>query len=212
MIRINLLPQKTSPKEIKGRRLFLAGVGILSLTVVLMVVHYYTTVDRTQITKYRKEAARYRQLISKMPKLKKIPKDKIKELEKEYNTKEAAVRRIESVRSNPVFALLELSRILSIGKGPTVDPAKAKLSLELDANWDPTGVWLTQIKEQNRVAEIAGFARTNHDVSEFAKRLNVSAYFINPTILETREVEDKKGGRKAVFSKVAFKLRVRMVY
>ena len=211
MIRINLLPQKTSPKEIKGRRLFLAGVGILSLTLLLVVVHYNITVDRTQITKYRREAARYRKLLSKLPKLKKIPKEKIKELEKEYHTKEAAVKRIESVRSNPVFALLELSRILSIGKGPTVDPAKAKLSLELDSSWDPTSVWLTQIKEKNRIAEISGFARSNHDVSEFAKRLNVSAYFVNPSIMETKQVEEKKGN-KTLFTKVSFKLRVRMVY
>jgi len=109
--------------------------------------------------------------------------------------REDAIKKLESARSGPTAAMLELSRLLTPGKGPTVDAdrylqqqQKNPLSV-INPGWDARRVWLLSFKERARTVEITGLARDSTDVSELALRLKASSYFWDVRLLS--------GGQKA---------------
>ncbi|MDA3862658.1 MAG: PilN domain-containing protein [Deltaproteobacteria bacterium] len=218
MIKINLVPQKVSPNVARGKQwlgLFLLAIG---LTAAGCYYHYNSMVDLSSIEENKKKAAslarQKKDLFKQIGKIKVIPAEKKKKIQERYKKKLKMVTRIENVRSNPVFALLELSRILSIGQMPTVVSSLNQTKINLDPNWVPTPIYLTSLKENNREVSIKGVTMSYSDVSEFAKRLNYSAYFRNPEIVETKKIKEKKKTKDndIEITKVDFSLRAIMVY
>lgn len=96
---------------------------------------------------------------------------------------EDVVAKLQSARQGPTRVLLELSKLLSEGGGPTVSPGRlAALRREnplagFNPGWDPRRLWLTSFTEQNRECTIRGYGKTNEDVAEFLRRLNLSSLF-----------------------------------
>ena len=116
---------------------------------------------------------------------------------KELRDREAAIATLESARTGPTSALLELSRLLTVGgRGPSTDRDKIE-QLKRDnptevynANWDPRRLWLTSYKEADRVVRMGGLARDGEDVSELQRRLKLSDYFVEVKLLPGEKITD----------------------
>src|SRR5687767_7927865 len=101
----------------------------------------------------------------------------------------------KNVQKNP-GELAEVIRILTKGKGPTVDKAKAakqKFTV-MDPKWDPKRAWLIQFKLQGQKVAVTGGAATMNDVLQFAKRIQLSKFFSGAVIQKGERKQDKKRG------------------
>jgi type IV pilus assembly protein PilN len=115
---------------------------------------------------------------------------------KALKDREEAITKLQSARSGPTATLLELSRILTPGKGPTVDRTKLE-QLRRDnpqaapnPSWEARRVWLAKVSEAQRSMRITGFARDAEDVSEFLRRLQVSDFFSDVRLMPAMRTTD----------------------
>jgi type IV pilus assembly protein PilN len=141
--------------------------------------------------------------------------DKIKEQRQDLLKQQKTIDALKTGRTGPVFLLREMSEILTAGKGPTFDRASYEERLRRDPNvgfnsgWDPRRVWLESFDETQRKVHVHGSARTNEDVAEFLKRLQLSVFFVDVTPESTTQVGDGAGGGG---KHVTFNLNARVVY
>ena len=117
---------------------------------------------------------------------------------KELRDREDAIQKLQSARTGPTSALLELAHVLTAeASGPTTDRDKLEQlkrdnpAVVYNANWDPRRLWLTSYKEADRIVKIDGLARDGEDVAEFERRLKLSDYFYDVKLLPGAE-----GGRR----------------
>ena len=115
----------------------------------------------------------------------------------ELRDREDAIGKLQSARTGPTATLLELSKILTTGHGPTTDRDRIEQlkrdnpSAVPNPNWDPRRLWLTKYSEVDRSVKIEGLARDGEDVAEFLRRLSLSDYFYKVRPLPASEVADK---------------------
>jgi len=187
LIRINLMPQKRRADRGDGSQLWLAVVMVMMLALVaaLFVFHGFKTEElndqrrknaelTSQIDQSKSTVANHEDVKGKLTQLR---------------AREEAINRLQSARTGPTAILLELARLLTPGRGPSVDPDRLS-ALRRDnplavfnPAWDSRRLWLTKFVEQNRKLHIEGFAQDGEDVSELARRMNLSSYFANVQLL-----------------------------
>jgi len=115
----------------------------------------------------------------------------------ELKDREDAIAKLQAARTGPTSVLLELSRILTAGRGPTADHDKIEQLKRDDptavpnVNWDPRRLWLTRYSEVDRNVKMEGLARDGEDIAEFMRRLAVSDYFYDVKPLPASETNDK---------------------
>ena len=115
---------------------------------------------------------------------------------KELKDREVAIDKLQGARTGPTEAVMEISHILSVDRGPTTDPKKIeKLRRENpnalpNGSWDPHRLWVVQYVEKERDVTITGLARDGEDVSEFLRRLTVSEYFYDLSLLPGGKTTD----------------------
>jgi len=206
MIRINLLPQK---KQLRRRgeagapdvgsgegesQVWLAFVlGAILLEVIVLLFVYKTKEDQlTQVQKHNTELSGNIDNIKREISQHASIKSQLKEL----RDREEAIQKLQSARTGPTATMLELSHILTPGRGPTVDRDKLE-QLKRDnpgavpnQAWDPRRLWLSSYKETDRVVRVSGFARDGEDVSEFLRRLALSDYFYEVRLLPASKAID----------------------
>ncbi|MBC8132171.1 MAG: PilN domain-containing protein, partial [Deltaproteobacteria bacterium] len=142
--------------------------------------------------------------------------DAIKQQRADLLKQQKTIDALKTGRTGPVYLMRELSEILTTGKGPTFDRVSYEERLRRDPNvgfnagWDPRRVWLETFDEVQRKVRIQASARTNEDVAEFLKRLQLSVFFAEVTPESTTQVTDSVGAGGA--KRVAFKLSARVVY
>jgi type IV pilus assembly protein PilN len=201
MVRINLLPDKRGqagrrPTTVEPGQLWLVAVlgaalatGVVCLFVQKMkegelaAILADNAVTQGQIDAISKQMADHPQITARL---------------KELRDREEAIQRLQSARTGPTSALLELSHLLTVGgSGPSTDRDKIE-QLKRDnptevfnANWDPRRLWLTSYKEADRVVKMGGLARDGEDVSELERRLKLSDYFAEVKLLPGSKVTDK---------------------
>jgi type IV pilus assembly protein PilN len=113
---------------------------------------------------------------------------------------EALVNELNRGRSGPTRVLVELSKILSVNGGPTIDPRELERiqrenpHVRINRGWDVKRLWLSSFVEENRQCRIQGTGKTNDDVAEFLRRLALSEIFTNVTLERTQSVEDRDSG------------------
>ncbi len=194
MIRINLLAQKKRAEGSDGSQVWLAVVMVVILVEVaaLFVLHSFKAEELTQ--QQRKNA----ELESQIGQAKKnvANHDQVKADLALLRARETAIQKLQSARSGPTAILMELARILTPGRGPSVDPDRlAQLRRDnplsvFNPNWDSRRLWITAYGEVERKLKIDGSARDGEDVSELARRLNLSSYFYDVRLLPaTREAD-----------------------
>ena len=192
MIRINLLAQKKRAERSDGSQVWLAVVMVVVLAEVaaLFVLHSFKAEELTQ--QERKNA----ELTSQIEQAKKnvANHEQVKADLATLRAREEAIQQLQTARSGPTAILMELARILTPGRGPSVDPDRlAQLRRDnplsvFNPNWDSRRLWVTGYVESQRKLKIDGKARDGEDVSELARRLNLSSYFYDVNLLPaTRE-------------------------
>lgn len=212
MIRVNLLPRKRRAEQKSS-----AGQGWLVVVMVVLLAEisglfawhsYNESIFKQQGRKnaeLRAQIEQSKQAVRNHPEI----KQKLAEL----RAKEDAIAALQSARTGPTSVLLELARILTPGRGPTVDPAKLEeLRREnplavFSPSWDARRLWLTKFKEENRQVQILGVARDGEDVSEFARRLGLSGYFADVRLMPGQRSTTKAGELELVEFELLAKVR-----
>jgi type IV pilus assembly protein PilN len=205
MIRINLLAQKKRAERSDGSQLWLVVVMVVVLAEVaaLFVLHSFKAEELSD--QQRKNA----ELTSQIEQAKKnvANHDQVKAELLLLRARETAIQQLQNGRSGPTAILMELARILTPGRGPSVDPDRlAQLRRDnplsvFNPNWDARRLWITSYVEAQRKLKIDGTARDGEDVSELARRLNLSSYFYDVRLLPAL--------RKADFVEFSIEAKVR---
>ncbi len=214
MIRVNLLPQKREAarrQSAEGSQLWLAVVGgLVLLELVVLVFTYKAKQDELGVvSKHNQELdANIGTIKSQI-----ANHAAIKTQLKEFRDREEAIQKLQAARTGPTSTLLELSHVLTPGRGPTVDRDKIE-QLKRDnpssvpnPNWDPRRLWMTSYSEVERTVKINGLARDGEDVSEFLRRLTLSDYFSDLKLLPATKVRDTKTKLELVQFQLSAKAR-----
>lgn len=212
MIRINLLPRKRNREQgtTAGQGWLLVAMVVLLVQVCgLIAFHSYNeSILKEQTRKNSVLRVEIDQLKQRV-----VNHDAIKAKLAELRAKEDAIAALQSARTGPTAVLLELARILTPGRGPTVDPVKLEeLKREnplavFSPNWDARRLWLTKFVEENRQVQIVGVARDGEDVSEFARRLSLSGYFADVRLMPGQRAAGKSGEIELVDFELQAKVR-----
>ena len=187
MIRINLMPQKRRAERSEGSQLWLAVVMVMMLALVagLFVFHGFKGEElkdqlrknaelQSQIDQSKNAVANHDQVTAKLAQLR---------------AREEAIGKLQSARTGPTAVLLELARLLTPGRGPSVDPDRLSQLRRDDPlavfnpAWDARRLWLVKFVEDHRKLHLEGFAQDGEDVSELARRMNLSSYFADVRLL-----------------------------
>ena len=212
MMRINLIRAKRARRRDAGERaLVIMGASVLAAVAVMIIINLRAAgelqalvrgnnVVKDDIERLKAELGDY---------------DVIKQQRLDLLKQQKTIDALRTGRTGPVYLMRELSEILTAGKGPTFDRQGYEDRLRRDPNvgfntgWDARRVWLETFEEVQRKVRIHGSARTNDDVAEFLKRLQLSVFFADVAPESTTQVADGGGGGE---KHVTFILSARVVY
>jgi type IV pilus assembly protein PilN len=195
MIRINLLAsKKRAEKSSEGSQVWLAVVMVVVLAEVAALFVFHSVKAEELSDQVRKNA----ELTSQIDQGKRnvANHDKVKGELATLRAREEAIQKLQSARTGPTAILMELARILTPGRGPSVDPDRlAQLRRDnplsvFNPNWDSRRLWITGFVESQRRLKIDGNARDGEDVSELARRLNLSSFFYDVKLLPATRDKD----------------------
>jgi type IV pilus assembly protein PilN len=195
VIRVNLLPhtreQRAAPEASQLWMLVVMGVAVLEI-VGLFFFHQAKEEELAELT------GQVQRLENEINDIRALVKDhdKVKEKLGIMRAREEAIAKLQAGRKGPTAVLLELSKILTPGKGPTIDEATAQKMrtnpmASFNPAWDTRRVWLTNFTEAARSVRLEGKARDGTDVYEFAQRLRLSQFFSNVTLLPGKQDTEK---------------------
>ncbi len=214
LVRINLLPQKRSKRaqtSEPSQGWLIAVMVLLALEVIGALLLFSS--KQEELDELKKETRRLQSEI-------RISKDKVKdhpkvqEQLKVLRAREDAIAKLQSARTGPTAVLLELARLTTKGRGPSISPEElAKVQNDnplamYNASWDSKRLWLTSFVEDKRTVKLKGMARDGEDVSELARRLNLSAYFYDVRLLPS----ERKRISGDEFEWVNFQLEAKVRY
>lgn len=176
MIRINLLPVKTSKKrETALRQLFGAGIG---LVLVLGGIAYAHMSISSQV---ETAAQKNQELQEEIDRLKQVI-GQVEEFEKKKQAlqqKLDIIKTLKSKKTGPVHMLDEIATNI------------------------PDKCWITSIQEANRKVTLTGTAVNNEVVADFISKLDLSMYFDDVYLVSTKQVTSPEGIKLKEFSPTA---------
>jgi type IV pilus assembly protein PilN len=212
VIRINLLPRKKKvERTAEVRQTWLVVLLVLLLVEVSCLFGLHSWLG----SKLKEQEQKNAQLTDQIDQSKRAVANHPEVIAKleQLRAKEDAISKLQSARTGPTAVLLELAHILTPGKGPTVDAARLdELRREnplalYNPGWDPRRLWLKNFSEDKRSVKINGVARDGEDVSEFARRLNLSNLFFDVQLLPGKRIKDEKFGLELVNFELQAKVR-----
>ncbi len=194
MIRVNLIPQKRRSDRRDGSQLWLAVVMVLMLAEVVALFVFHGFKNEELDDQRRKNAA----LSAQIDQSKSAVANHAAVTQKlgQLRAREEAISKLQSARTGPTAILLELARMLTAGRGPSVDPDRlSQLRRDnplavFNPAWDARRLWLTKFSEEHRKLRLEGFAQDGEDVSELARRMNLSSYFADVELLPANRMTD----------------------
>jgi type IV pilus assembly protein PilN len=203
VIRVNLLPQKRRA-EARGetRQLWLVAVMVAFLAEIAALFVFHSVKNEELLDQKRTNSKLESQIEESKKTVANHPE--VKRKLEELRAREAAISRLQTARSGPTAILLELTRILTPGRGPSVAPDRLSQIRRdnplavFNANWDPRRLEVTAFNEQARRMRLEGIAVDGEDVSELARRLNLSDYFSNVVLLPGKQERQPKTGLPVV--------------
>ena len=204
MIRINLLPKTKgrARRSDSGSQLWLVAILVAFLLEAGLLFVFHGLKAEELAAQRRTNAELEAQIERSNKAVKDHPRVK-KELE-QFRAREAAIGKLKSARTGPTAVMLELARLVTPGRGPSVDPGHlAQVRKEnplavYNSSWDARRLWLTRFVEQQRKVRLEGLARDGEDVSELARRMNLSSYFHNIRLLPAKKEKDNDTGMELV--------------
>ena len=203
MIKINLLTQKRRVEAGSQKsQLWLVAVMVAFIAEIGALIVFHGFKDAELQDQRRRNTEITAQIEQSKNSVKNHP-EVLKKLE-ELRAREAAIGKLQSARTGPTAVLLELARILTPGRGPSVAPDKlSQLRRDnplavFNVNWDPRRLWVTSFVENARKVKLEGVAKDGEDVSELARRMNLSDYFANVVLFSGKQEKDKDSGVEVV--------------
>ncbi len=195
MIRINLMPQKRRAERGEGSQLWLAVVMVLMLAEIAALFVFHGFKGEELKDQNRKNAELQAQIDQSKQAVANGADVKAKLAQ--LRAREEAIGKLQSARTGPTAVLLELARLLTPGRGPSVDPDRLSQLRRDDPlavfnpAWDARRLWINKFVEQSRKLHIEGFAQDGEDVSELARRMNLSNYFAEVRLLPANRTTDQ---------------------
>jgi type IV pilus assembly protein PilN len=215
MIRINLLAaRKVKRRDAGEKQLAFMGLSVLA-TVAIMVFVYLSSQSRLDAITRDNDGVRAD--IDRM-KAELGDYDKIKDQRQDLLKQQKTIQALQAGRTGPLYLMREISEILTPGKGPSFDHANYEERLRRDPNigfntsWDTRRVWLDTFEEVQGKVRIKGSAKTNEDVAEFLKRLQLSIFFSEVYPESTQQVSESTLGGTLSVKHVAFNLTAKVMY
>jgi type IV pilus assembly protein PilN len=212
VIRINLLPQKRRVQKAEGGQLW-AVVVVLLVALEAVGFFIYHGNKKEELVAQRRKNAELTEQINQSKNAVKPHADVKAQLER-LRAREDAISKLQSARTGPTAVLLELARMMTPGRGPSIDPDRlSQLRREnplavFNPSWDARRLWLTKYVEAQRQVRLEGMARDGEDVSELARRLALSSYFADVRLLPAKKAASKEAGMALVM----FQLEARARY
>ncbi len=210
MIRINLLPQKREVRRDAGQGWLVAVMLVVAAEVVVLGLYHQFKLQ--ELDKQKQVNSELESQISQIEKTVKNHAEVKKKLEV-LRSREDAIKKLQAARSGPTEVLLELSRLLTPGRGPSIAPEEL-MQIKKDnpqrvhnVSWDARRLWLVSFKEQQRTVKLEGRAQDGEDVSELARRMSLSKYFENIMLLPASRSKDSDTGLEVVSFKLQAKVR-----
>jgi type IV pilus assembly protein PilN len=212
VIRVNLLPQKREVKRsVEGNQGWLLVVlGAVVVEIIGLVLFHQ--VKREELARQMRTNE---ELTTQIAQIKKAVANhaEIKAQLEVLRAREDAISKLQAARTGPTAILLELARVLTDGRGPSVDPdLLAQLRRDnptsvFNPAWDPKRLWLTSLVEADRIVKIEGLARDGDDVSELARRLGLSLYFADVKLLPAAKMTDTESKLDVIHFQLQAKAR-----
>ena len=195
MIRINLLPQKRRVERTSEASQLWLGVVLAVLLVEVAALFVFHGLKSEELSDQIRKNAELQAQIDQSKQV--VARHaEVKEKLAMLRAREDAIGKLQSARTGPAAVLLELARILTPGRGPSVDPDKlVQLRREnplavFNPGWDARRLWLTNFVEEQRKVRLEGIARDGEDVSEMARRMSLSSYFYDVKLLPAKRERD----------------------
>ncbi len=224
MIRINLAPTKrkrasasAAPTAARGQRVAgaSAGAGAGAASFLLMFIGwcalvgagwYLLDIEEEAALAVRGKTAVLAKETSDIKAV--IDEAGLKAREEEIQRQEVAIHKLEAKQRTPVFVMYELAMMLTDaqqGGGVTIDEEKYKKNKaddpqsEINERWDPSGLWLSSVVENEGRLTIEGSARDAADLAELTRRLRASVWFgeITHPNYERATTTSNRGGAAA---------------
>lgn len=210
MIRINLLPQKREARRDAGQGWLVAVMLVVAAEVVVLGLFHQLKLQ--ELAKQKQVNAELQNQISQIETTVKNHTEVKKKLEV-LRSREDAIAKLQAGRSGPTAVLLELSRMLTPGRGPSI-PEDELMQRKKDnpqdvhnVGWDSRRLWLVAFSEHQRVVRLQGYARDGEDVSELARRLDLSKYFQDVVLLPAAQTTEKDSSMRVVKFQLQAKAR-----
>jgi type IV pilus assembly protein PilN len=195
LIRVNLLPQKRRPGRAEraaseSQAWLIVVLGVLLLEIVGLL--FFHGMKHDELDRQLKRNAERTVQIDQLKKAV-LKHDEVKARLAELRAREEAISKLQGARTGPTAMLLELARSLTPGRGPSVEPATlAQLRRDnplsvYNETWDARRLWLLEFREEARKIQLKGIARDGEDVSELARRMELSSYFHDVRLLPAKK-------------------------
>lgn len=191
MIRINLLPEAKRQVAAGGNAQLWGVIYLLASFAWGVVLFLFYLSGQTALEEQNAKNEELQRLIAQA----KAQTENIGEVEAKIAKSkqlETVVAGLQAARQGPARMLMELSKLLSEGGGPTIAPEELDTirrdnpALAFNAGWDVRRLWLSQFTEDKHKCTITGYGRSNEDVAEFLRRLNLSESFANVSLQATQ--------------------------
>jgi len=215
MIRVTLLPRRREVKR-EGGRAWIAVLVAAALLEVVAIVIVHAGKKKELDDQLEANKAIEASIADKKTKVQNH--EAVKKQLAEYQAREDAIAKLQAGRTGPTAMMLELSRVLTPRKMPTMDAETLeKLRRENPGavpseKWDPHRLWVTSFKESDRAVTIAGYGKTNDDVAEFLRRVTASKFFTDVTLVKTEEKMEKDNALGVTYSTISFEMKAKVKY
>ena len=204
MIKINLLPQKRPKKRAAAEgatQPLLFGIAALAIVGVAVAM----LVDRPHRARLSELNEANQQLQNEIQSKNKqlVGYAELKKAADEADERYRSIQRLLAAKVVPAHVLHELGEILSANKYPTMTEDMAKRTgngpesdpnKRFQADWDASHVWLSAFSDSGGDFKLEGGAQSESDVTQLAKRLAASAYFLDVTPAGGERVADATTG------------------
>jgi type IV pilus assembly protein PilN len=211
VIKINLLPQKRRAQKAEGGQLWAVVIVLLVALEAVGFIIYHGN-KRAELVAQKRKNTELESQIEQSKNAVKNHQDVKAQLER-LRAREDAIAKLQSARTGPTAVLLELARLLTPGRGPSVDPDKLnQLKREnplavYNPGWDARRLWLGKYVDELRKVRLEGSARDGEDVSELARRLSLSSYFADVKLLPATKSFSSSAGMDLVNFQLEAKAR-----
>jgi type IV pilus assembly protein PilN len=215
MIRINLLAARKAKRRDAGDRQLAFMGGAVLLAAAGMAVAYAST--QSELGGVQRDNAAVTAEIARF-KVELGDYDKVKEQRQDLLKQRKTIQALQAGRTGPLYLMREMSEILTPSKGPTFDHVSYEDRLRRDPNvgfntsWDTRRVWLDSFDETQGKVHIKGSAKSNEDVAELLKRLQLSVFFSDVAPESTTQVNETTGTGGPSVKHVTFNLTAKVTY